>query len=64
MISFSVIKPKIIYQYKSTASKPINLFVNLSMTADSDYYANKLYKLRQVPKETRGPGVGLPSTPW
>jgi len=33
------------------------------MTADSDYYPNKLYKFQRGPKKIRGPGVGL-RTPW
>jgi len=29
------------------------------MTADSDYYTNKLHKFRRAPKKIRGPGFCL-----
>jgi len=58
MISFSVIKPKIISVGHSSLTT-INLFVNLNMTADSGYYTNKIYAFRQAPKKIRGPGVGF-----
>ena len=49
MICFSIIK----------SSTTINLQVNLSMTAESVYYTNKLHKLRREPKKIRGCGVGF-----
>jgi len=62
MISFSVIKPKIISVSQLSVRQSIS-FANLSMAVDSDYYRNKLYKFRRGLKKIKGPGVGL-RTPW
>ena len=62
MISFSVIKPKII-KCKLAASMTINLYVNLSITAHPDHHTNKLCKFRRGSKEITGPDVFL-RTPW
>ena len=40
---------------KPAASVTMNLFVNLGMVADSDYYANKLYKFRRGLEKPGGP---------
>jgi len=42
----------------------IILFVNFSMTTDSDCYTYKLYKLRRGPKKISGPSAFFLRAPW
>lgn len=56
-LNFSVTETEIT-SVKPLAWITINVLVDLSMTADSDYYTNMLYKFRRA-WEARGRGVSL-----
>ena len=47
------------YYCKPIATIIINLFANLSLAADSDYYTNKLCKFLRGTEKLEGPVFGL-----